>query len=79
VARAATGIQPRSMAISHDGRSLYVVNYVSNTVTKLRSDDLKVLQRISTGKNPIGIADDPTTGDVWVAVYTGQILVFQDR
>jgi YVTN family beta-propeller protein len=79
VARAATGVQPRSMAISHDGRSLYVVNYVSNTVTKLRSDDLKVLQRISTGKNPIGIADDPVTGDVWVAVYTGQILVFQDH
>jgi len=79
VARAATGVQPRSMAISHDGRSLYVVNYLSNTVTKLRSDDLKVLQRISTGKNPIGISDDPVTGDVWVAIYTGQILVFQDR
>jgi YVTN family beta-propeller protein len=79
VARAATGVQPRSMAISHDGRSLYVVNYLSNTVTKLRSDDLHVLQRISTGKNPIGISDDPTTGDVWVAVYTGQILVFQDH
>ncbi|MDX6242871.1 MAG: hypothetical protein QOE76_594 [Frankiales bacterium] len=79
VARAATGTQPRSMAISHDGRSLYVVNYASNTVTKLRSDDLAVLQRIGTGKNPIGVADDPLTGDVWVAVYTGQILVFQDR
>ena len=79
VRRQATGTQPRSMAISHDGRSLYVVNYVSNTVTKLRSDDLAVLQRISTGKNPIGISDDPVTGDVWVAVYTGQILVFQDR
>ncbi|MDX6209550.1 MAG: hypothetical protein QOE24_1941, partial [Frankiales bacterium] len=34
---------------------------------------------ISTGKNPIGIADDPVTGNVWVAVYTGQILVFEDR
>jgi YVTN family beta-propeller protein len=78
VARAATGIEPRSMAISHDGRSLYVVNYRSNTVTKLRSDDLHLLQRISTGKNPIGISSDPVTGDVWVAVYTGQILVFRD-
>jgi YVTN family beta-propeller protein len=79
VARAATGTEPRSMAISHDGRSLYVVNYRSNTVTKLRAADLSVLQRISTGKNPIGISDDPVTGDVWVAVYTGQLLVFQDR
>ena len=79
VARVATGSQPRSMAISHDGRSLYVVNYTSNTVTKVRASDLTVLQRISTGKNPIGISDDPVTGNVWVAVYTGQILVFQDR
>ena len=79
VRRQATGREPRSMAISHDGRSLYVVNYVSNTVTKLRSDDLAVLQRISTGKNPIGVTADPVTGNVWVAVYTGQILVFQDH
>ncbi|BEP12960.1 beta-propeller fold lactonase family protein [Acidothermaceae bacterium B102] len=79
VRRVATGTQPRSMAISHDGRSLYVVNYVSNTVTKVRSDDLAVLQRVSTGKNPIGISDDPVTGNIWVAIYTGQILVFQDR
>ncbi|MDX6227957.1 MAG: hypothetical protein QOI76_1347 [Frankiales bacterium] len=78
-ARAATGTEPRSMAISHDGRSLYVVNYRSSTVTKVRADDLTVLQRLSTGKNPIGISDDPVTGNVWVAVYTGQILVFQDR
>jgi DNA-binding beta-propeller fold protein YncE len=33
----------------------------------------------STGVNPIGITYDATTGNVWVAVYTGQILVFADR
>ncbi len=79
VARAATGVQPRSMAISHDGRSLYVVNYKSNTVSKVRASDLLVLQTIPTGVNPIGISADPVTGNVWVAVYTGQILVFEDH
>jgi hypothetical protein len=28
--------------------------------------------------NPIGITYDATTGNVWVAVYTGEILVFKD-
>ncbi len=74
-----TGEECRSLAISTDGRSLYVVNYQSNTVTKLRSSDLAVLQTVSTGVHPIGITYDATIGDVWVAVYTGQILVFADR
>ena len=56
-----------------------MVNYDSNTITKLRASDLSVLQTIATGVNPIGITYDATTGDVWVAVYTGQILVFADR
>jgi YVTN family beta-propeller protein len=67
------------MAISADGRSLYVVNYLSNTVTKLRASDLAVLQTIPTGVHPIGITYDRTTGNVWVAVYSGQILLFEDR
>jgi YVTN family beta-propeller protein len=74
-----TGEECRSLAISTDGRSLYVVNYQSNTVTKLRSSDLAVLQTVATGVHPIGTTYDATTGDVWVAVYTGQILVFADR
>ena len=74
-----TGQDERSMAISADGRSLYVVNYASNTVTKLRTSDMSILQTISTGVHPIGVTYDSTTGDVWVAVYTGEILVFADR
>ena len=74
-----TGVDCRSLAISTDGTALYVVNYESNTITKLRASDLSVLQTISTGVNPIGITYDATTGNVWVAVYTGQILVFADR
>jgi len=74
-----TGEDCRSLAVSTDGRSLFVVNYSSDTITKLRASDLSVLQTIPTGVHPIGITFDATTGDVWVAVYTGQILVFADR
>ncbi len=74
-----TGVACRSLAISADGRSLYVVNYSSDTVTKLRASDLGSLQTIGTGVHPIGISYDAATGNVWVAVYSGQILVFADR
>jgi YVTN family beta-propeller protein len=74
-----TGSEERSLAISADGRSLYVVNYQSDTITKVRASDLAILQTIRTGVHPIGITYDNTTCNVWVAVYTGQILVFADR
>jgi YVTN family beta-propeller protein len=76
---AQTGEQDRSLAIAADGRSLYVVNYDSDTITKLAASDLHVLQTFPTGVHPIGITYDATTGDVWVAVYSGQILVLRDR
>jgi YVTN family beta-propeller protein len=78
-ASAHTGVDCRSLAISTDGRSLYVVNYSSNTISKLRASDLGVIQTIPTGVHPIGITYDATTGNVWVAIYTGQILVFADK
>jgi YVTN family beta-propeller protein len=76
VARVETGSQPRSMAMSSDGTALYVVNYRSNTVTKLRASDMAVLQTVDTPSNPIGITFEPATHRVWVACYSGEILVF---
>ena len=76
VARVNTGSRPRSMAISPDGTALYVVNYDSNTVTKLRASDMTVVQTIGVGSNPIGITYEPSTHRVWVACYSGEILVF---
>src|SRR5207302_1889385 len=76
VARAYTGRDPRSMAIAPDGRTLYVVNYFSNGVSVLRAADLVLLQHETTGKQPIGITYDDTTNRVWVALYSGKILVF---
>jgi YVTN family beta-propeller protein len=76
IARVSTGTQPRSMAISTDGTALYVVNYGSNTVTRLRASDMSIVQTVSVGSHPIGITFEPKTRRVWVACYSGEILVF---
>lgn len=76
VARVATGDQPRSMTISPDGTALYVVNYLSNTVSVVRASDMSVVQTIAVPSHPIGITFEPSTRRVWVACYSGEILVF---
>jgi YVTN family beta-propeller protein len=78
VARVATGEAPRSMTIAPDGRSLYVVNYDSNDVTKLDVSDMHILQKVPTTTHPIGITYDAVTNRVWVACYSGAIMVFDD-
>ncbi len=79
VTTVATGREPRSMVLAQDGRSLYVVNYTSGTVSKVRTSDMQVLQTIHVGHHPIGITYDNATRDVWVAIYSGALDVFQDR
>ncbi len=76
VATVATGDQPRSMTISPDGTALYVVNYLSNTVSKVRASDMSIVQTIAAPSHPIGITFEPSTRRVWVACYSGEILVF---
>lgn len=78
VARVATGNAPRSMDIAADGQSLYVVNYHSSTVSKVTTADMVEVQELPTGEHPIGISYDPGTGRVWVACYSGEIVVFDD-
>ena len=58
------------MDIAPDGRSLYVVNYESGTISKLRTSDVSVLQTVDACYHPIGIAYEPVTRRVWVACYT---------
>jgi YVTN family beta-propeller protein len=76
VGRVSTGSQPRSMAISSDGQALYVVNYASSTVSILRSSDLSIVRTFPVPSHPIGIAYEPTAHRVWVACYSGEILVY---
>ena len=80
VGRVRTGINPRTIVLAPDGRSLYVVNYGSQTVAKVRTRDMLVLQRLRTrGVHPVGIDYDAKTRTVWVACYRGTIERFADR
>ena len=76
VSRVNTGSQPRSMAMSSDGQALYVVNYDSSTVSILKSSDLSIVRTFPVPSHPIGIAYEPVKHRVWVACYSGEILVY---
>lgn len=78
LSKVSTGGAPRSMAISGDGEFLYVVNYESDSVSKIRTRDMKVVKTVPVNSSPIGITYDNATNRVWVACYSGSILVFQD-
>jgi YVTN family beta-propeller protein len=73
-----TGDAPRSMTISDDGTALYVVNYFSNTMSKVRTADMVEVEEFGTWSKPIGITYDAPTREVWVSSYSGAIEVFVD-
>jgi YVTN family beta-propeller protein len=79
VAKVASPSEPRSMTISPDGTALYVVNYASDAISKIRTSDMHQVQRLAVNHHPIGIAYDAGTNRVWVACYSGSIVVFDDR
>ena len=72
------GGTPRSMTISTDGKFIYVVNYSSNKITKINTRDFKIKETISTGQSPIGITYNKKKGEIWVACYSGSLMVFKD-
>lgn len=74
-----TGKEPRSMALSADGAYLYVGNYSSNTLSKVKTDKMKVIQQVKTNSKPIGVAFDPENNNVWVACYSGSLQLFEER
>lgn len=73
-----TGNAARSLDISSDGSALYVVNFTSDTISKVRASDLKVLQKINVCNEPIGVTYEPINKRIWVACYGGAIKVFSD-
>ena len=73
-----TGSASRSLDISSDGSALYVVNYTSDTVSKVRTSDFTFLEKIKTCDEPIGVTYEPLHKRVWVACYGGSIKVFSD-
>jgi YVTN family beta-propeller protein len=74
-----TGKAARSLAISDDGSALFVVNYTSNSISKVRTSDLKTLQTINACSEPIGVTFDVPTQRTWVACYGGSIKVFDNN
>ena len=74
-----TGNAARSLAISKDGSALYVVNFKSDTMSRVRTSDMKVTQNIKVCNEPIGITYDVPTGNTWVACYKGQIKIFSNN
>jgi YVTN family beta-propeller protein len=74
-----TGNAARSLAISSDGSSLFVVNFNSDTISKVRTTDMKVLQTIAACNEPIGITYDAPTNNTWVACYKGQVKIYSNN
>ena len=74
-----TGEAARSLAISADGSTLFVVNFLSDTMSKVRASDMKVLETIKACNEPIGVTYDAPTKNTWVACYKGQIKVYSNN
>ena len=55
-----------------------VVNYRDGTFSKVATEDMTVVQTVSIGGRPIGVAYDPSSRRVWVADYAGTLHVFDD-
>lgn len=74
-----TGEAARSLDISSDGSALFVVNFKSDTLSKVRTSDMKVLQTVKVCNEPIGVTYDSSTNLTWVACYGGALKVFANR
>lgn len=79
VSRLHVGGSPRSMVFGRDERSLYVVHYSAARISKVNLDDFTLADAAATDSKPIGITYDARNNRVWVACYSGSILVFEDR
>jgi YVTN family beta-propeller protein len=79
VRRVVTGKATRSLALSTDGTALFVVNFFSNSISKVRTSDFKVLQNIKACNEPIGITYEPVHNRTWVACYGGSIKIYDNK
>ena len=75
----ASGSSPRSMCLTPDGAFLYVVQYTEDRLSKIRTRDMHLVEKQKTQDKPIGVTFDPIDRRVWVACYSGSIMVFEDR
>ena len=75
-----SGRSPRSMELTPDGAYLYVANYLSHTVTKIRTADMKITHTTPTPHNPIDLSFDPESSQLWVVSNQQRnITVYLDK
>ena len=79
ISKLKVGGTPRSMVIGNEDRFLYIVNYSSAQMTKVDLKTFRVKETIETGKSPIGITYDQKHNRIWVACYSGSIMVYSDK
>jgi YVTN family beta-propeller protein len=72
------GGSPRSMIITPDDKFLYVVNYSINKMSKVDLKKFEVTEQQDTKEHPIGITFDNENNEVWVACYSGSLMVYRD-
>jgi YVTN family beta-propeller protein len=70
---------PRSMILSPDDHFLYVVNYSADKVSKIDLGLFRLVEQQNTHGEPIGITFDEELKEIWVACYSGSIMVFADK
>lgn len=68
----------RSLIAESGGEYLYATDYQAGELLKLATDDLSVLSRTSTAPKPGDLTIDPSTNQLWVACYQGNIQIFED-
>jgi YVTN family beta-propeller protein len=61
------GHVPRGIALSRDGRQIYVTNAWSDTVSVIDAATLKVVRALATGFEPTGIVSDQSGETLYVA------------
>lgn len=67
------GKWPEGMA--HDGNALWVAESGQRNLAQINPDSGAVMDRVSAGRLPVGLASNPVTGDVFAAVATDQKVV----
>jgi len=75
----ATGTYPRTMTISSDGSALFIVNYGSGTLSKVRTSTMKRVQNVYACPKPIGVSFESVHQRTWVACYGGLIKVYRNK
>ncbi|MFN8076409.1 MAG: YncE family protein [Kineosporiaceae bacterium] len=79
LATARPGREPRTAVLSGDGSALFVVNYESSTITRLRASDLEVVETVATQRHTIALGYAAAASQLWVGQVDGTLDVYGDE